>query len=95
MSEEFEGLVVVCWKSLKVHSTWSLHTEERPSACELCAKTFSCGNNLKMHMKLTLGEGHISGESAGICRCCAKVFSCRKSLKVHVATTYWRKAFCM
>ena len=26
------------------------HAGERPSACELCAKTFSCGNNLKMHM---------------------------------------------
>ena len=26
------------------------HVGERPSACELCAKTFSCGNNLKMHM---------------------------------------------
>ena len=32
-------------------STWPLLTEERPSACELCAKTFSSGNNLKMHMK--------------------------------------------
>ena len=32
-------------------STWSLHNGERPSACELCANTFSSGNNLKMHMK--------------------------------------------
>ena len=45
MSEEFEG----------PQSTWSLHTKERPSACELCAKTFSSGNNLKMHMKAHTG----------------------------------------
>ena len=50
------------WRSI-----WSLHTTgERCSACELCAKMFSCGNNLKMHMKLTLGEILISGESADV-----------------------------
>ena len=38
------------WRSI-----CSLHTEERPSACELCAKTFSSGNNLKMHMKAHAG----------------------------------------
>ena len=27
-----------------------------------------------MHMKLTLGEGLISGENADKCRCCAKAF---------------------
>ena len=30
--------------------------------CELCAKTFSSGNNLKMHMKDHMGKGLISGE---------------------------------
>ena len=34
--------------------TWSVYTEERLSACELCAKAFSSGNNLKIHR---LGEG--------------------------------------
>ena len=36
-------------------STWSLHTGERPSACELCAEAFSGGNNSKMHMKVHAG----------------------------------------
>ena len=31
--------------------TWSVYTEERLFACELCAKAFSSGNNLKIHMK--------------------------------------------
>ena len=35
------------WRSM-----WPLLTEERPSACELCAKTFSSGHNQKMHMKV-------------------------------------------
>ena len=34
--------------------TCSEYTEERLSACELCAKAFSSGNNLKIHR---LGEG--------------------------------------
>ena len=37
--------------------TWSVYTEERRSACELCAKAFSSGNNLKIHIKLRMGEG--------------------------------------
>ena len=40
------------WRSM-----WPVLTGERLSACELCAKTFSSGNNLKMHMKPTLSEG--------------------------------------
>ena len=35
------------WRSM-----WPLLTEERPSAYELFAKTFSSGHNLKMHMKV-------------------------------------------
>ena len=34
---------------------WPVLTGERLSACELCAKTFSSGNNLKMHMKAHAG----------------------------------------
>ena len=29
---------------------------QRLSACELCAKAFSCGNKLKMHMKAPAGD---------------------------------------
>ena len=43
MSEEFEG----------PHGHFIL--KKRPSACELCAKTFSSGNYLKMHMKAHAG----------------------------------------
>ena len=43
---------------LKIYwsSTWLLYTGERPSTCELCAKAFSCGNKLKMHMKAPAGD---------------------------------------
>ena len=43
MSEQFEG----------PYGNYKL--EKRHSACELCAKTFSCGNNLKMHIKANCG----------------------------------------
>ena len=43
MSEEFEG----------PHGHFIL--KKGPSACELCAKTFSSGNYLKMHMKAHAG----------------------------------------
>ena len=35
--------------------TWSVYTEERLSACDLCAKRFSSGNSLKKHMKAQAG----------------------------------------
>ena len=49
VNQEVDKEVANVVRSLKVH------TEERPSACELCAKTFSSGNNLKMHMKSHAG----------------------------------------
>ena len=38
-------------------STWSLHTGERLSACELCAKPFSRGQTWRCTRKLTLDKG--------------------------------------
>ena len=35
--------------------TWVVYTEERLSACELCAKAFSSENSLKIHMKAHAG----------------------------------------
>ena len=50
MSEEFEGPHGHCLLEKGL-----LPVKYAPSACERCAKTFSSGNNLKMHMKASAG----------------------------------------
>ena len=51
-----EGLVLVCRYGGGRRGDHKVDSSgEKPSACELCAKTFSCGNNLNMHLKAHAG----------------------------------------
>ena len=58
--------------------TWSVYTEERLSACEQCAKAFSSGNNLKIHMK---AQAWRRPKQCIHWRCCDKHFTKTKALK--------------
>ena len=56
VEEVMEGLVLVCRYGDGRRGDHKVDSSgEKPSACELCAKTFSCGNNLNMHLKAHAG----------------------------------------
>ena len=56
VKEVTEGLVLVCRYGDGRRGDHKVDSSgEKPSACELCAKTFSCGNNLNMHLKAHAG----------------------------------------
>ena len=56
VKEVNEGLVLVCIHGDGRRGDHKVDSSgEKPSACELCAKTFSCGNNLNMHLKAHAG----------------------------------------
>ena len=56
VKEVTEGLVLACRYGDGRRGDHKVDSSgEKPSACELCAKTFSCGNNLNMHLKAHAG----------------------------------------
>lgn len=60
---------------------------EKPFACSRCLKSFSRGDDLKLHMSV-----HFRRKTFG-CHVCNKRFACQKNVMIHMRTHTVEKAF--